>query len=480
MRRSLIVFAVSLLLWPALVRGQSPGRPNVVLIMSDDMGYGDLSSYGAADIRTPNIDSIGRDGVRLTDFYSNGVLCSPTRAGLISGRYQQRYVIENALGGEGTRGLKVTDGSLPRVLKNSGYATALLGKWHLGGTPDVSAMAHGFEYFFGFLAGYIDHYQHDRGAAQPDLWENDKPIRQDGYMTDLITDRTIGFLERTAAAGRPFFVDVAYNAPHWPYQPPGRPSVARENARHLLPHDQNTSTRADYIAMVEGVDQGVGRILQALDRLGLANNTIVIFTNDNGGEWLASNRPLFSRKLTVWEGGIRVPALIRWPGRIPPGRVSDQVGITMDLAASIVAATGSTLPANARYEGINLFPILQGLAPETERTVYWRTNVNNRTQRAVRSGDWKVIADAGHIMVFNLRQDVGERNDLANLRQDVAQRLRPMLARWEQDVDAEALVNEPEAAAAAQAAARGRAAGPAGRTGGAGPARGSGRGGRGN
>jgi arylsulfatase A-like enzyme len=238
--------------------------------------------------------------------------------------------------------------------------------------------------------------------------------------------------------------------------------------------------------MVEGVDQGVGRILQALERLVLANNTIVIFTNDNGGEWLANNRPLFGRKLTVWEGGIRVPALIRWPGRIPPGRVSDQVGITMDLAASIVSATGSTLPANARYEGINLFPILQGVAPETERTLYWRTNVNNRTQRAVRSGDWKVIADAGHIMVFNLRQDLGERNDLASLRQDVAQRLRPMLARWEQDVDAEALVNEPEAAAAAQAAARGRAAGPAGRPGGAGPARGSGpargagRGGRGN
>jgi arylsulfatase A-like enzyme len=455
-------------------------RPNVVLIMSDDMGYGDLSSYGATDIRTPNIDGIGRDGVRLTDFYSNGVLCSPTRAGLISGRYQQRYVIENALGGEGTRGLKVTGNSLPQVLKNSGYATALMGKWHLGGTPDVSAMAHGFDYFFGFLAGYIDHYQHDRGANQPDLWENDKPITRDGYMTDLITDRTIGFMEQNAAAGRPFFVDVAYNAPHWPYQPPGKPSVAPGNARHVMPQDADASTRADYVAMVEGVDQGVGRILQALDRLGLANNTIVVFTNDNGGEWLANNRPLFNRKLTVWEGGIRVPALIRWPGRIPPGRVSDQVGITMDLSASIVAATNATLPAGARYEGIDLFPILEGRAPEVERTLYWRNNVNNRTQRAIRSGDWKVMVDAGHVMVFNLRQDVGERNDLANQRQDIARRLRPLLAKWEQEVDAEALANEPEAAAAAQqAAGRGRAAGPAGRPGGAGP-RGRGAGGRGN
>jgi arylsulfatase A-like enzyme len=481
-----VLLLLLLLTAAAPARAQSPAtppattRPNVVLIMSDDMGYGDLSSYGAKDIKTPNIDSIGRDGVRLTDFYSNGVLCSPTRAGLISGRYQQRYVIENALGGEGTRGLKVTDASLPRVLKNNGYVTALMGKWHLGGTPEVSAMAHGFDHFFGFLAGYIDHYQHNRGPNLPDLWENDKPIKQEGYMTDLITERTIGFIERTAAAGRPFFVDVAYNAPHWPYQPPGKPSVAAGNSRHLLPQDADTSTRADYVAMVESVDQGVGRILQTLGRLGLANNTIVIFTNDNGGEWLASNRPLFNRKLTTWEGGIRVPALIRWPGRIPRGRVLRQVGITMDLTASIVAATGSPLPATARYEGINLLPILEGRAPEVERTLYWRNNVNSFTQRAIRSGDWKVMVDGGHVMVFNLREDLGERNDLANQRQDIARRLRPMLAQWEQEVDAEALVNEPEAAAAAQAAAgRGRGAAPAGRPGGAG-APGRGAGGRGN
>lgn len=465
MRRLLTIVAVLVLFSPVLfsLQGQTPApaRPNVVLIMSDDMGYGDLGSYGATDIQTPNIDGIGRDGIRLTDFYANGVLCSPTRAGLISGRYQQRYVIENALGGEGTRGLKVTGHSLPQVLKNNGYATALMGKWHLGGTPDVSARAHGFDYFFGFLAGYIDHYHHNRGPDQPDLWENDTPIRQDGYMTDLITDRTITFVEQQAAAGRPFFVDVSYNAPHWPYQPPGKPSVAIGNGRHLLPHDENTGTRADYVAMVEGIDRGVGKILQALDRLGLANNTIVIFTNDNGGEWLSNNRPLFNRKLTVWEGGIRVPLLVRWPGRIPAGRVSDQVGITMDLSASIVAATSSPLPPNARYEGINLFPILEGRAPEVERTLFWRNNVNNRTQRAVRSGDWKVMVDASHVMVFNLRQDVGERNDLANQRQDIARRLRPLLARWEQEVDAEALINEPEVAAAEQSAARGRIAGPA-------------------
>jgi arylsulfatase A len=435
--------------------------PNVVLIMTDDMGYGDLGSYGATDIRTPNIDSLARDGVMLTDFYANGVLCSPTRAGLISGRYQQRYVIETALGGEGTRGLRVTGRSLPQLLKNNGYATGLIGKWHLGGTPEVSANAHGFDYFFGFLAGYIDFYTHGRGG-QHDLWVNDTKVTRDGYMTDLITAESIQFIERNA--NRPFFVDVAYNAPHWPYQVPDRPSVAVDNARHLMPHDPDTSTRADYVAMVERVDQGVGEILQTLDRLGLANDTIVIFTNDNGGEWLANNRPLFHRKWTVWEGGIRVPTLIRWPGRIPAGQVSDQVGITMDITASILAATRTPVPADARFEGIDLFPILEGRAPEMERTLFWRTTQGgNLNQRAVRSGDWKLIVDGGHVMLFNLRHDVGERNDLANRRQDIAQRLRPLITAWERDVDAEAAVNDPEAAAAF--AGRGRGAGPAGRGG---------------
>jgi arylsulfatase A-like enzyme len=483
MHRWLAVVTALVLCAPAPVSLQTPppaARPNVVLIMSDDMGYGDLSSYGATDIKTPSIDSIGRDGVRLTDFYSNGTLCSPTRAGLISGRYQQRYVIETALGGEGTRGLKVTGNSLPQLLKNNGYATALVGKWHLGGTPEVSPKAHGFEYFFGLIGSHIDYYHHNRGPDQYDLWENESKIQQDGYMTDLITERSLAFIERSATAKRPFFVDVAYNAPHWPYQPPGKPSPPPGTGRQQLPQEENTATRADYAAMVESVDHGVGQILQTLNRLGLSNNTIVIFTNDNGGEWLSSNKPLFSRKWTVWEGGIRVPALIRWPGRIPRGRVSSQVGITMDLSASILAATSSPPPANARYEGMNLFPILEGRAPEVERTLFWRTVTNNRAQRAVRSGDWKVVVDASHVTVFNLQRDAGERNDLTYERPEIARRLRPMIAQWEQDVDAEALVNEPEAAAAAQPGGRGRGV-PPGRPGGpAGDGRGpAGPGGRG-
>ena len=456
MRRLCALVAVFVLCAPAIATPQqtqpTTTRPNVVLIITDDVGYGDIGSYGAANIRTPNIDSLARDGVRLTDFYANGPLCSPTRAALIMGRYQQRYEIEAALGGAARRrdgsiferGLAVTGRSLPQLLKNDGYATALVGKWHLGYVPEFSPVAHGFDYFFGFKAGYTDYYQHTDGAGDPDLWENDTLIEQEGYLTDLITERSVAFIEQNA--DRPFFIDVSYNATHWPYQVPDRPSVAIDNARHLQTHDDNTSTRADYVAMMERADDGIGEVLRTLDRLGLSQNTLVIFTNDNGGEWLSSNAPLFHRKWTLWEGGIRVPTILRWPGRIPAGRVSDQVGITMDLTATVLAATNTPVPAELRLEGIDLLPILEGRAPEVERTLFWRTRAGNQNQRAVRKGEWKLLIDGNHAMLFNVRRDVGERNDLAGQRQDISHELRPLLREWERDVNAEAKANSTNGA----------------------------------
>lgn len=263
---------------------QVPVRPpNVVLIMTDDAGYGDLGSYGARDVRTPNLDRLARQGVRFTDFYANAPSCTPTRAGLITGRYQQRLKLEYPLGmqlpGDWDRGLAPTGHSLPQLLKNAGYATALVGKWHLGWKPEFSPIRHGFDYFFGFKSGYTDFYTHTNPdmPGGKDMFENDTPVDVPGYMTDLITLRSIGFIEQHARG--PFFIEVAYNAPHWPYQVPDRPSVARDSARHVTPFDDSTSTRADYVAMMERVDQGVGRILATIERLGLRNNTIVIFTN---------------------------------------------------------------------------------------------------------------------------------------------------------------------------------------------------------
>jgi arylsulfatase A-like enzyme len=425
-------------------------RPNVVLIITDDAGYGDFGVYGAPDIRTPHIDRLARDGVRLTDFYANGATCTPTRAGLISGRYQQRYALEAPLGTrpkeDAERGLAPSDRFLPRLLKNAGYATALIGKWHLGWKPEYSPIAHGFDEFFGFKSGYIDYYQHTAGSDAPlhaDLFENDRPVEVTGYMTDLITDRAVRIIEQDRA--KPFFIDVAYNAPHWPYQRPDQPSTARDHARHLMPFDTPTSTRADYVTMVERVDAGVGRILAALDRLALRQRTIVIFTNDNGGEWLSNGGPLFHRKGSVWEGGIRVPALVRWPGHIPAGRVSHQVGATMDLTASILAVAG-VASAGATLDGMNLLPILEGRTPEVERTLFWRVS-GVRQQQAVRSGRWKLVVDQARPLLFDLATDIGERTDVIRQHADVATRLQAALSAWQADVDAEAKRGPPSAAA---------------------------------
>lgn len=445
---TILTLAAAIFLTTSSVGGLAqslPDRPNVVLIMTDDAGYGDTGSYGAPDIRTPNIDILAKDGVKLTDFYANGMSCTPTRAGLIAGRYQQRYGIEFVLPAPGIsgseRGLKPMAHSLPLLLKQNGYSTALIGKWHLGYKPEFSPLAHGFDLFFGYKSAAIDYHTHfttrpsegaQFGSAQPDLWENDSPVEKGGYMTDLITSRSVQFIKENAK--RPFFIDVAFNAPHSPTQ---RPDSSVSNPT------QGGATRADYAAVMESVDRGVGEILRTLRSLGLEKNTIVIFTNDNGGVALSNNSPLFHRKFSAWEGGIRVPALFRWPGRIPPGTVSPQVGITMDLAASILAATGTPLPPDAGLEGINLFPILQRKNPPVDRNLFWRTggpSPVNMNQKAVRSGDWKLLIDgaATRIFLFNVKADPGERQDWFARRPDIARRMQKLLADWESEVDAEA------------------------------------------
>ena len=435
-RAALVALALAAAALPA--GAQEPPRPNVVLIVMDDVGYGDYGSYGAPDVRTPNIDSLARNGTRLTDFYA-APSCSPTRAALISGRYQQRFRIEVPIpqaAAAGDQGLRPTGYSLPQLLKNNGYRTALIGKWHLGYTRELSPGAHGFEYFFGLKSGLIDYYQHTDQGGQHDLFENDAPAHVTGYSTDLFTQRSVKFIEDSA--GSPFFLEVSYNAAHWPFQVPDQPSVAPGNARLVQPQDDPTSTRQDYVRILERADQGVGQILAALERRGLTRDTLVIFTNDNGGEWLSRNAPLFHRKQSVWEGGIRVPAILKWPGRIPAGQTSAQVGIIMDLTATILAATGSPVPAEARLEGVDLLPLLQRGQPRLERTLFFRYTLPARRQRAVRQGDWKLMLDGANPMLFNVGTDPGERNDLASQRQDIVRRLYPLIAKWEQEVDAEA------------------------------------------
>ena len=326
------------------------------------------------------------------------------------------------------------------MLKNNGYATGLIGKWHLGYKPEFSPNAHGFDYFFGFKSGFIDYYQHTGGDGQPDLFENDDAGRSvDGYMTDLITQRSVQFIEQHAQ--QPFFLEVAYNAAHWPFQRAGSSVEGARQLRHVpgrttMRHRHTRGLRRDAGARRSGRRD---RSCETLDRLRLARNTLVIFTNDNGGEWLSRNAPLFHRKDTLWEGGIRVPAIFRWPGRLPAGQRSRaQVGITMDLTASILAATGTPVPPDAQPRGHQPASDPRGTARRrSSARCSGGSRRPTRQQRAVRQGDWKLLVDGGDLLLFNLTADIGERNDLASQRTDIARQLFPLIAPWEADVDAE-------------------------------------------
>jgi arylsulfatase A len=439
------VFLLVALILGASARAAAQRPPNVVLVMMDDLGYGDLGSYGAPDVRTPNIDRLAREGVRLTDAYASGAVCTPTRAALISGRYQQRVGLEWVLTvspADRERGLPALATSLPALLRANGYATGLVGKWHLGTKPEFGPNAHGFDEFYGFLGGAHSYYTNRAeiagvGAGAPDLFENTTPVEATGYLTDEITRRAVGFITRRAEG--PFFLEVAYNAAHWPFQPPDRPPTEAERRAERplrqMPDDSVTATRQDYVRMLERADRGVGEILAALDRRGLTDKTLVVFTNDNGGEWLSRNAPLFHRKGTLWEGGIRVPLILRWPGELPRGKVSGQVAITMDVTASILAAAGARPPPAYRPDGVDLLPILRGKAPLLERRLFWRWDRPNRQQRAVRVGRWKLLEDASQLLLFDLGADPGERTDLAARRPDLVATLKRLLADWEADVD---------------------------------------------
>ncbi len=423
---------VAVVLYERLADSPNSTKPNILLIVVDDLGYADLGCYGAKDIRTPNIDRLAGEGVRLTDCYAFPV-CSPTRAALMTGRYPQRtgfdWVIRYT---EKSRGLSAKNPSLAGLLKKQGYATALFGKWHLGYKPEFGPNAHGFDEFFGFLAADLDYYAHTDANGDPGLYENTKLVENKGYLTDLITERSLAFLKKNKKG--PFFLEVAYNAPHWPFQPPDKPDD-RRTARTYGPE---TGTRADYVRMVERLDEGVGKLLGALDDAGLAKDTLVIFLNDNGGERLSDNGPLFHGKYTLWEGGIRVPCVMRWPAALPAKTVSSQPVIAMDLTASILTAAGVELPTENPLDGEDVLPILSGQKPPRERTFFWRLPRpdDNFGQKAVRRGKWKYVYDREMELLFDLEKDIGEKRNLAFKHPEVVTELRAALAKWETQLPA--------------------------------------------
>jgi arylsulfatase A-like enzyme len=431
---------------PAWTSQAVKARPNVVLILADDMGWGDAEMNGCPDIKTPNIDFIARQGVRLTQFYANAPECTPTRCALLTGRYQHRVGgLECAIGvnnigrydeaawlqSRGELGLPASEVTMPRILKDAGYDTACIGKWHLGYQEKFRPDRHGFDHTFTLLGGGADYYTHaelNEGAGQVHLYENGRKSAKEGYLTDLVTESAVAWLKQRSEA-KPFFLYLPYTAPHAPIQDPKEFDAKTGTAPH-----RNKSRHA-FAAVVERMDLGIGAVLQQLEAMGASNNTLVFFLSDNGGDPNGRNEPFRGRKSSVFEGGIRVPCCVRWPAELPRGKTVSQVGMTMDLLPAILAATGLSVPPALRLDGINLLPVLQGKRKPFGRTVFWRYKRGEARRKAVRDGDWKYTNDSGIEELFNLAADEKEKNNLLANEPAITATLKQKLAGWEREVE---------------------------------------------
>ncbi|HEY7495464.1 MAG TPA: sulfatase-like hydrolase/transferase [Candidatus Tectomicrobia bacterium] len=416
----------------------------MLCIVADDLGWADLSVYGQTDYDTPHLDRLATQGVRFTQAYANSAVCSATRFALITGRYQYRLPggLEEPLTGAGQRlGLPPEHPTLPSLLKAVGYTTALIGKWHLGSLPHYGPLKSGYDRFFGNYGGAIDYFTHKPGVGAHvprDLYEGEMPVERPGYYTQILADEASQYLRDHVRQGqaqpwrdrvgagrlRPFFLSLHFTAPHWPWVGPDDEAVSR-HLKDLFHYDGgNLKT---YAKMVRALDGAVGQVLAALDEQGMADNTMVIFTSDNGGERFSKTWPFTGQKTELLEGGLRVPTLLRWPARLAP-QVSHQVTITMDWLPTLLAAAGTVPDAASPSDGDNILPVLLGERAPYPRTLYWRYKA--QAQRAVRDGDWKYLKINNNEFLFNIADDVRERANLRHCHPEVFQRLKQQWEVW--------------------------------------------------
>jgi len=400
-------------------------QPNIVFIVADDLGYADLSVYGQTDFDTPLLDQLARDGVRFTQAYSNSAVCSATRFALITGRYQYhlRGGLEEPIARTGKEhGLPPEHPTLPSLLRELGYTTALIGKWHLGLPPKFGPRQSGYDYFWGNLGGVIDYFTHKPGVGEHvpvDLYENESPIHKNGYYTQLLAEQAAAYVLQQRA--QPFFLSLHFTAPHWPWVGPKDEAVSRELSD--LFHYDGGNQRV-YASMVQALDSAVGQVLGALESAGLTDDTIVIFTSDNGGERFSKMWPFTGQKTELLEGGLRVPTLLRYPARLAP-QVLDQVQISMDWLPTLLAAAGGKPHPGYPSDGENLWPVLLGEAPSHPRTLFWRYKAN--AQRALREGDHKYLKINDNEFLFDVVRDPRERANLRHKQPELFERLR---RRW--------------------------------------------------
>lgn len=426
-------------LFLALVNAVTAAPPNIVLITGDNIGYSDLGCYGNDAIKTPNIDRLAAEGVRATSFYTASPTCTVSRASLLTGRVPQRHGLSEQLPGiEGNYGVGLhhREKLIPQYLREAGYATGCFGKWNIGFAEGSRPTERGFDQFFGHASGNIDYYTHVY-AGKHDMFRGTEEAHVEGYSTDLFADAACEFIAKNAA--RPFFVYLPFNAPHFPSarnKAPGQPTIWQApdwafEAYGWSPDEPDPKRR--YFAVMTALDAAVGRVLQQLDDVGLRDNTIVIFYSDNGafmlkdrGLEVSSNAPLRDGGVTLWEGGIRVPAIFRWPGRLPAGSVCDETIWSPDILSLCLEVASLPEPDDRVLDGKNPLPALQGKAPSPHEFIAFEY----RGYRAIRQGDYKLIQAPKEEVwrLYNLAADIGESNDLASAGPD---RARAMRARWE-------------------------------------------------
>jgi len=404
-------------------------RPNIIYIMSDDLGYGDLGSYGSTT-PTPNIDKLAAGGMKFTNAYAAAPLCTPTRTALMTGKYPARTTVGlmeplTASKNDSAYGLSAGEASIAGRMKEMGYSTALIGKWHLGFKPEYSPNKNGFEYFYGMHSGAADYISHKGNGRRIDFYENENLKNSEGYLTHIFTDKAVEFMVQER--NKPFFLVLTYNAPHWPWQEPGD-----------LPYEDSVDfrkggSREKYLAMIKAMDEGIGRIMKVVDSLDRLNNTVIVFTNDNGGERYSDHGGLSGAKATLHEGGIRVPAIVSWAGKIPPGAVSGELIITMDWMPTFLALAGAINIDRYTLDGINILPVCLNNAVLGERVFFWRSFQRSRENAVIR-GKWKYLKNEQGSFLFDLSLDKEEKNDLKNLENETLEELKRQFAEWEKSM----------------------------------------------
>ncbi len=405
-------------------------RPNIIYLMADDLGYADLSCYGRKDYQTPHLDKLASEGMKFLNAYAAAALCTPTRTAFMTGRYPARTPVGlmeplRWKHKDSIIGLTPEYTSIASLLKRNGYETYLVGKWHLGYDLRYSPNKNGFDYFFGFNSGGIDYISHTNPKGQSDLYENETPIKKGGYLTDIWAKKAIEIIESNHT--KPFFLSVMFNAPHWPWQAPGDKPYPDTMNWHT------GGSKEKYAAMINSLDQAVGKMMKALDGQKLTNQTLVIFTSDNGGEEFSDMGIYSGIKEELLEGGIKEPAFVRWPGVIAAGSSTRQVAITMDWTATILAAAVTKPDPAFPLDGMNLLPVLKGGKEVMGRTFFWRLS-QEKKQKAIRDGDWKYLQNEKGEFLFNLEKDPGEKKDLKKIYPAKFIKLKKKYRDWEATV----------------------------------------------